>query len=98
MEFGQLIVHKMRNMKNHTQNVVVIQFIFIVCQVEGYQNILKPSCTPLTFDSFKAFLEYKERPATSPPPSLSASFLKNNFFLVRFYQLTKFNCLLLFTL
>ena len=65
MEFGQLMVHKMRNMKNHTQNVVAIHVIFTVCQVEGYQNILKSSCRPLTFNSFKPFFENKERPALS---------------------------------
>ena len=32
-----------------------IQFVFIICQVEGYQNILKLSCTPLVFTSYKAF-------------------------------------------
>ena len=32
-----------------------IKFIFIVCQVEGYPSILKLSCRPLAFNSFKAF-------------------------------------------
>ena len=30
-------------------------FVFIVCQVEGYQNILKLSCRPVAFTSFEAF-------------------------------------------
>ena len=30
-------------------------FVFIVCQVEGYQNILKLSCRPLAFTSYEAF-------------------------------------------
>ena len=31
-----------------------IKFIFLACLVEGYQAILKPSCRPLTFTSYKA--------------------------------------------
>ena len=42
-----------------------IQFVFIVCQVEGYPNILKLSCTLLAFTSFKAFLKTQERSGTS---------------------------------
>ena len=34
-----------------------IQFFFIVCQVEGYQNILKLCCRPLAFTSYKALLK-----------------------------------------
>ena len=30
----------------------------IVCQVEGYQNILKLSCRPLAFTSYKAFSNF----------------------------------------
>ena len=33
-----------------------IQFVFIVCQVEGYQNILKLTCRQLAFTWYKAFL------------------------------------------
>ena len=32
-----------------------IQFVFIVSQTEGYQNILKLSCRLLAFTSYKAF-------------------------------------------
>ena len=32
-----------------------IQFVFIVCKVVGYQNLLKLSCRPLAFISYKAF-------------------------------------------
>ena len=42
-----------------------IQFIFIACQVQGYRNILKLSCRPLAFTSFKAFLKNKKRSGTS---------------------------------
>ena len=37
-----------------------MQFVFIVCQVEDYQNILKLSCKPIAFSSYKAFLKRKE--------------------------------------
>ena len=29
-----------------------IQFVFIICQVEGYRNILKLSCRPLAFTPY----------------------------------------------
>ena len=35
----------------------------------GYQNILKLSCRPLAFNSYKAFLKYKKRSGTSLPVS-----------------------------
>ena len=31
------------------------QFIFIVWQAEGYQNILKLGCIPLAFTSYEVF-------------------------------------------
>ena len=34
-----------------------IQFVFIACQVEGYQNILKLSSKQFAFTSYKAFLK-----------------------------------------
>ena len=49
---------------DHQPNVLlcskVLQFGFIVCQVEDYQNILKLSCRPLAFTSYKAFKKQKE--------------------------------------
>ena len=38
-----------------------ITIFFIVCQVESYLNILKLSCRPLAFTSFKAFFFLKKR-------------------------------------
>ena len=49
----------------------LIQFTFIVWQVEGYRNILKLSCRPLAFTSHKAFLKNKKS-GTSLPVSFSA--------------------------
>ena len=74
-----------------------IQFVFIVCQVEDYRNILKLSRRPLAFTSDKAFLKNKKESRTSLPVSFSALFLKDNISLVIFCYLTKFHCLVVFT-
>ena len=42
-----------------------VQFVFIVCQVVGYRNILKLICKLLPFTSYKAFLKNKKRSGTS---------------------------------
>ena len=52
---------------------------FIVCQVEGYQNILKLSCRPIVFTLCKALLENKERSRTSTPASFSLWFWRKKF-------------------
>ena len=52
-------------------------FVFIVCQVESYRNILKLSCRLLAFTSFKG-------PGTSLPASFSILFLKGNTCLVKY--------------
>ena len=57
-----------------------VQFVFIVCQVEDYQNILKLSCRPLAFTSNKTFLKNKERSRTSLLASFSERFLKEKYF------------------
>ena len=67
------------------QQSKVLQFVFIVCQVKGYQNILKLSCTPLAFSSYKAFRKNKKSSGSSLPASLSAWSLKKNIYLVIFY-------------
>ena len=50
---------------------VLYSFFFNVCQVEGYQNILKLSCTSLAFTSYEAFLQNKKRSGTRLPVSFS---------------------------
>ena len=71
-----------------------LKFVFILCQVECYRNILKLTCRPLAFlPSYKALLKSKKRSGTSHPASFSAWFLKRNISLVIFYQLIKFHCL-----
>ena len=48
-----------------------IQFVFIVIQVEGYQNIFKLSCIVLVFSLFKAFLKNKNKSGTILPGSFT---------------------------
>ena len=74
-----------------------IQFVFIVCQVDSYQNTLKLRFRSLGFASYKVFLRNKRRSKTSLPSSFFAWFLKKNMSLVTFYKLTKFHCLIAFT-
>ena len=74
----------------------MIQFFINVCQVKDYFNILKLSCRPLTFTSYKAFWKNKKRSGTSFPASFSESFFFQKNSLAMFY-LTKFHCLVGFT-
>ena len=71
--FGQLIEYNTRNLfleKPYTKcggDAIPRPFskksrraVFIVCQVEGYQNILKQSSRPFAITSYKAFLKNKK--------------------------------------
>ena len=62
-----------------------IQFVFIECQLEGYGNILKLTCRPLAFTSYKASLKNKKRSGTSFLATFSAWFMKKNISLVILY-------------
>ena len=68
----------------------LFKFVFTVCQIEGYQNILKLSCRLLAFSSSKTFSKNKERSGTSIPISFLALLLKKIVSLVIFYKLLKF--------
>ena len=57
-----------------------IQFIFIVCQYEGYQNILKLNCSPLTFTSYKAFSKNKRGCGTSLSASIFCMIFEEKYF------------------
>ena len=76
----------------------------IVCQVEGYQNILRLNFRPLTFTSYKPFLRNKRRSRSSLRDLFFALFLKKNvifeekYYLVTLYYLTEFHSLGAFTL
>ena len=78
-------------------NVVKFYSFFIICQVEGYRNILKLNCRPLATTTYKAFLKNKMRSETSLLGSFSAWFLKKNIYHVIFFYLIKFHCLFAFT-
>ena len=41
------------------------QFVFVVCQVEGYRKALKLSCRQLAITSYIAFLKNKKRSGSS---------------------------------
>ena len=67
MKFGQLI--------ENNRNIFLksfVQFIFVVCQAGGCQNISKLIRRPLAFISYKAFLK-KKRSEISLPSSFSIS-------------------------
>ena len=87
MKFGQVIVYNIRNIfleKSYTKcdgetvprpfskkRKFSIQFVFIVCRVEVYLKILKLSCRPFAFNSYKV-LKNKKRSWTNLPASFSA--------------------------
>ena len=79
------------------QKSEVLQFAFIVCQVEDYRNILKLSCRQIAFISYKAILKNKKWSGTSLPASFSAWFSRRYISLGIFYYLAKFDCLDAFT-
>ena len=60
--------------------------------------MLKLSCRPLAFTSYKPFLKDKSRSGASLPASFSAWFLKKIISFVIFYYLGKCHCLVVFTL
>ena len=55
-----------------------IQLVFIVCQVEGYQNILKLGCRSLAFISKKAFSKNKKSSGNTFLGWFSVWLLKKN--------------------
>ena len=57
----------------------------IVWRVGDFRNILKPSCRPLTFTSYKSFLKNKKKSRTSVAALFSAWLLKKNIYVVIFY-------------
>ena len=57
IKFGGETIPRPFSLKSKIEHIsgsialIFIQFAFIVCQVEGYRNILKVSCRPLAFTS-----------------------------------------------
>ena len=76
-----------------------MKFVFIECQVESYQNILKLNCRTIALNSYKAFLKNKNKKGTgtSLPASFSKKCPKKNVYLKCIHQLTKFHYLVDFT-
>ena len=74
-----------------------MQLVFIACYCEDYRSILKLSCRPLAFTSYKAFLKNKKRSGTRLSASFSAWFLNKNISIVILCYLTKFQYLVVFT-
>ena len=52
-----------------------MQFAFIVCQVEGYRDILQLSCRPLAFTYYKAFTKdtHRKKAPSNKTPALTKS-------------------------
>ena len=50
-----------------------MQLVFAVCQAQDYRSILKLSCRPFVFTSYKAFSKNKKKSGAS----LTASFLND---------------------
>ena len=52
----------------------------MICLVEGYRNILKLSCRPLAFTSYKAFLKNKKRSGTCAPSLIFCMIFEEKYF------------------
>ena len=63
----------------------------------GLSKYIETKLQTTYFCSYKAFLKNKKRSGTSISDSILAWFLKKNIYLVLFYWLIKFNCLVAFT-
>ena len=70
-----------------------MEHVFVVCQVGDYRSILRLGSRPLALLSYKAFLKNKKRSEKIFPASFSEWFLKKNSFIVMFYYLINFHCL-----
>ena len=56
------------------------QFVFIVCQVEGYRGILKLSCRPPVFTPFKVFNFLKKKMSTASLPEIFSMIFEEKYF------------------
>ena len=63
------------------QSKVLYSLFLLHVQVEGYRNVLKLSCGPLAFISYKTFLKKNKRSGTSLSVSFFTWFLKNYLYL-----------------
>ena len=68
---------------DHISGLSFIQFVFVVCQVEDYRNMLKLSCRPLVFISYKTLLINKKILGTTVSlPHIPQDFLRLIFLLL----------------
>ena len=77
--YSQIFFYKIKI--EHVPGSTVESFmplVFIVCQIESYQNILKLICKPLAFTSYKAFLKNKKRSRASLSTTFWVWFFKKN--------------------
>ena len=74
-----------------------MQFFFIVCSSRGLRKRIETKVLTISFYFIKRFFKKQKRSGTSLCVSFSARFLKKIISHVRFYQLTKFQCLTVFT-
>ena len=70
-KFGESIPRCYTKKSKLSISLDFIQFVFNVCQVEDYRNIMKLSCRSLVFSSYKFFSKEK-RSGGSLPVSFSA--------------------------
>ena len=89
---------KNQNWANLCVNSLKFYSVCFYCMLSwGLSKYIEINCKPLTFTSHKAFLKNKKRSGTSLPASFSAWLFKKNIYLVIFYSLIKFDCLVAFT-
>ena len=74
-----------------------MQFGFIVCRVEGYQNILKLSCRRLGFTSYKTFLKNKKEVWNQSPCLDFCMIFDEEYFSCYILLTEQFHCLVAFT-
>ena len=78
-------------------NLKFYEVCFYCMTIWQPSNILQLSRRPLAFTSYNVFF-WEKSPRPSLPSSFSAWFLKKNIYLIIFYEMTKFRCLVVFTL
>ena len=79
-------------------NSVKIYTVYFYCTSSwGLSKYIKTKMQSNCFYLIKSFFKKQKRSGTSLPDSFSAWFLKKNIYLVIFYYLTNFHCLVVFT-
>ena len=75
---------------------ILMFYIFCFYYLPSWRlsKVIETKLQTTCFNSYKAFLKNKKSSGTSFPASFSAWFLKKNIFVVKFYYLNKFQCLL----